>query len=416
MDRADMSEAVAPSPLISVSDALVRILAAAQGRAIVEEDISIWDGDGRVLSAALHALHNQPAMTMSAMDGFALRAGETVPGGMPLRVIGESAAGHPFKGQLGPGEAIRIFTGAALPDGADAVLIQENASLDNGLLSANGAVLPGQFVRRMGDDFRRGDLGLPAGERLDPRKLAFAAAMNHATVRVSRRPRVGLLTTGDELVRPGPLAGPMQTIASNAIGIASELRRAGADIIDLGIAADTRKSILNAVNQALALPVDLLVTIGGASVGKHDLVRPVLAERGADLEFYRVAMRPGKPLNFGSLEGVLVLGLPGNPVSAMVCARLFGTSLLRALQGDRQAGSDESELARLGKDLPANDLRQDYLRASLAQNDRGELVATPFDSQDSALSGVLARAQALLIRPPYASAAKAGTVCSIIRI
>ena len=411
-----MSEPAAPSPLLPVSAALARLLTAARFRPIGTEEIVVGEADGRVLAAELVARRDQPPFAMSSMDGFALRAAETQSDSPPLRIIGESAAGHPFAGAIAPGEAIRIFTGAAMPEGADAVLIQENAHVEAEHVQALVPATAGQFIRQKGRDFRLGDTGLAAGETLDPRKIAFAAAMNHPVIRVTQRPRIALLTTGDELVMPGADAALDRTIASNVIGIAAQARAAGALVAELGIAADTRESVRHAIGQALEGGFDLLVTIGGASVGKHDLVRPVLAEMGARLDFYRIAMRPGKPLNFGSLDEMLVLGLPGNPVSAMVCATLFLVPLIRALQADSHAGEDRTEPAILGKSILANDMRQDYLRARLVRDEAGQLVAEPFADQDSALASVFARADALLLREPHAPAAEKGAPCRILRL
>jgi molybdopterin molybdotransferase len=277
-------------------------------------------------------------------------------------------------------------------------------------------VKPGQFIRRAGRDFTAGETGLSAGTRLTPSHIALAAAMNHAGLPVYRRPRIALLATGDELALPGPDVPPDATIASNLIGLSALVEAKGGVVIDLGIARDTTESLNAAVDRAIAEGADLLVTIGGASVGDYDLVRPVLAARGAMLDFYRIAMRPGKPLNFGSLGPILYLGLPGNPVSALVCGTLFLAPLVVALQADALAGADETEPAILGRDLPANDRREDYLRATLSREANGSLVATPLGDQDSSLLSVLAKAEALVIRPPGAAPAKAGETCRILRL
>jgi molybdopterin molybdotransferase len=410
-----MSALASPPPLLPVSDALARILAAASSRLPAIETVAIAEAAGRVLARDLVAKRTQPPFAMSAMDGYALIAADTDVGQV-LRVIGESAAGHPFVGSIAPGEAIRIFTGAAVPPGADAVLIQENAECEGVSLRARSPVQPGQFVRAAGRDFVKGATGIVAGTRLDPAALALAAAMNHAELPVFRVPRLALVATGDELAYPGDHAPEGATIASNMIGISALARRAGAEVLDLGIAQDNEASLHAAFDRALTAGADLLLTVGGASVGKHDLVRPVLATRGARLDFYRIAMRPGKPLNFGELGPMLYLGLPGNPVSAMICATLFLLPLLAVLQGDGEAGADRSEPARLGAPLPANDIREDYLRASLARNSEGSWIATVLPDQDSSLLSVLHRADALLIRPALAEAAAAGAPCRILRI
>lgn len=404
-----------PSPLLPVSEALARILDAASARPRAIETIPVGEAAGRVLAADLIAKRTQPPFAMSAMDGYALRAEDTA-SGQSLRVIGESAAGHPFAGTTRPGEAIRIFTGAAVPDGANAVLIQENAIAEGDTIRPTSPVRAGAFVRVAGRDFVAGAIGISAGSRLTSAALALAAAMNHWEVSVFRAPRIALLATGDELTLPGEDAPAGATIASNIIGIAAMARAAGAEVLDLGIARDNEASLNAAFDRASDENVDLLVTIGGASVGKHDLVRPVLSARGAALDFYRIAMRPGKPLNFGQFGRMLYLGLPGNPVSAMVCSRLFLTPLLATLQGDAAAAADRSEPALLGAALAANDMREDYLRASLSYDEAGRLVATSLGDQDSSLLSVLHRADALLVRPAHAPAEAAGSPCRILRI
>lgn len=403
------------SPLLPVAEAQARLLARGEARAKAVDIVPLSRAAGRVLAADLAATRTQPPFALSSMDGYALRAAECRPG-EALRVLGESAAGHPFAGALQPGTAIRIFTGARVPEGADAILIQEEARAEAGFVTPAITLQPGTFIRAAGRDFSAGQVGLTTGTRLAPAHIALAAAMNHAEIAVFRAPRIALLATGDELAPPGPEAPAEATIASNVPGLAAQIEAAGGVVINLGIARDRPESLHAGLDRALAEKADLLVTIGGASVGDHDLVRPVLAARGAELDFYRIAMRPGKPLNFGALDGMLYLGLPGNPVSALVCGLLFLAPLIRAMQGDAAAGLDRSEPARLGRDLPANDLRADYLRAELTRDPQGNPVATPFPDQDSSLLTVLARAGALLIRPPHAPAAKAGDPCRILRL
>ncbi|WP_246155597.1 gephyrin-like molybdotransferase Glp [Rhabdaerophilum calidifontis] len=411
--------AAAPAGLLPVAEALARILAGARPGAV--EQVPVEMADGRVLAADLAARRTQPPADLSAMDGFALRAADTDPPGRALRVIGESAAGHAFAGTLGPGEAVRIYTGAILPAGADAVLMQEQAKTvtdDTGSESVRSTIplASGAFIRRRGRDFSAGTVHLRAGTRLDPGRIALAGAMDHAEIPVFRRPRIAILATGDELVRPGA-GGPEGTIvASNGFAIAAMARRAGAEILDLGIVPDRRAAITAGFDRAGAWPADALVTIGGASVGRHDLVRHVAAECGARLDFFRIAMRPGKPLNFGTLGPMLLLGLPGNPVSALVCAHLFLMPLIAALQGDAAAGAPAEEPAILGAPLPANDLRADYLRARLARDAAGRLVATPAADQDSSLLTVYAEAEALILRAPGAPAAAGGDPCRILRL
>ena len=404
------------APLLPVAEALSRILAAGHARPREIEAVPVAEANGRVLAADLVALRTQPPADVSAMDGFALSAADTHPSGKPLRILGESAAGHPFAGSIGPGEATRIYTGAVVPKGADAVLLQERACVEGDFLTSEIALASGTFVRRAGRDFRAGDIRLHAGQRLTPGAIALAGAMNHAEIPVFRRPRLAILATGDELVAAGSRAAQSGIVATNAYAIAAMARAAGAEILDLGIAADNEASLNAAFDRAADWPADCLVTIGGASVGKHDLVRPVAAARGARLDFYKIAMRPGKPLNFGALGSMLLAGLPGNPVSALVCARLFLLPLIAALQGDPAAGEDISEPAILAGGLPANDERQDHLRAKLVRDTSGRMTAMPFSDQDSSLLSVYAAADALILRAPHAPAAKAGEPCRIMRL
>jgi molybdopterin molybdotransferase len=403
-------------PLLPVAEALARILAAAETFPKEIETVPVAEGNGRVLARDLLARRTQPPADVSAMDGYAVCAADTDPPGKPLRLIGESAAGHPFFGAVRPGEATRIFTGALMPPGADAVLIQERAVTEGETLRSEITLAPGTYVRRAGRDFAAGMVGLKAGTRLTPGRIALAGAMNHAALPVFRRPRLALLATGDELVLPGAPDAADAIVATNAFAIAAMARAGGAEVRDLGISRDSAASLDAAFDAAEGWPADVLVTIGGASVGKHDLVRPVAAARGAALDFYKIAMRPGKPLNFGRLGPMLLVGLPGNPVSALVCARLFLLPLIAALQGDAKAGTDMSEPAVLGCALPANDERRDYLRAVLSRDADGRLVATPLEDQDSARLMVYAAADALVIRPPFAAPASAGAACLILRL
>jgi molybdopterin molybdotransferase len=310
---------------------------------------------------------------------------------------------------------VRIFTGAPLPEGADTVVIQENTTSEGDAVTVLEAEAPGRNIRRAGLDFTEGDMLLARGLRLGPCELALAAAMNHGTVPVTRRPRVALLATGDELVKPGEAPGPDQIVTSNTYAVGAYAQAAGAEVIDLGIAGDTFAAIEAGIRAARDAGADVLVTLGGASVGDHDLVQTALANEGMELGFWKIAMRPGKPLMQGRIGDMRILGLPGNPVSAIVCGVLFLVPLIRALAGDSQAGEDPSEAAVLGCELPANDSREDYLRATL-QPGAGAPVATPFGRQDSSMLRVLARSHCLVVRPPQAPAAKAGDPCRIIRL
>jgi molybdopterin molybdotransferase len=404
----------ASEPLLSVDEALTRVLDAARP-VLPAEDVPVADALDRTLAAPLAALRTQPPFAASAMDGYAVRAADAAAGAR-LRVVGEAPAGRAFGGSVAPGEAVRIFTGAPLPEGADAILIQENARASDGAVTVMEAPSPGRFIRPAGLDFATGDALLAEGLRLTPRSVALAAAMGHPMVSVRRRPTVAVLATGDELVRPGEAARPDQIVASNTYAIAGMVRRAGGTPVDLGIAGDSFQALEEAIEAAMAAKADVLVTLGGASVGDHDLVQSALTRRGMTLGFWRIAMRPGKPLIFGRMQGMAILGLPGNPVSSIVCGRLFLAPLIRALQGDPKAGADVTETATLGADVAANDSRQDYLRATLERGPGGELRATPFGRQDSSMLRVLAQADCLLVRKPHAPPGKAGDPCRIVRL
>lgn len=402
--------------LLPVEEALALLLAAGDAHPRRQERVPVQQASGRVLAADLTALRTQPPADMSAMDGFALRAVDAAVPGSVLRIIGESAAGHPFAGMIGPGEAIRIYTGAILPGGADCVVMQENAGIEGDCVTLAVSAEAGRHIRRAGCDFSEGQTLLYQGTRLTPGHIALAGAMNHAEIPVFARPRIGVLATGDELVLPGAPRTPHQIVATNAFAAMAMMRPMEVEIVDLGIAADSPEALNAAIDRALAEAVDCFVTIGGASVGKHDLVRPVAAARGAELGFYKIAMRPGKPLNFGRLGSMLLLGLPGNPVSALVCTRLFLLPLIAAMQGDGQAGQDRSEAAILGAEFPANDERQDYQRVMLDRDARGIWVARPAGGQDSSFLSVLARAEGLLIRPPHAPAGQPGDPARVLRL
>jgi molybdopterin molybdotransferase len=398
--------------LIPVDEAIARIVAGVAP--LPAERIRLADALGRILAVPLAATRTQPPFPASAMDGFAIRAADVANPPATLKLIGMSAAGHGFRGSVGPGEAVRIFTGAPVPEGADAVLIQENADADGLSVLAREPVEAGKNVRPAGLDFREGDILLRGGERLGVRETALAAAMNHGNVPVRRRPRVAIIATGDELVEPGATPGPDEIVASNGLAIAAFVRLTGGEPVDLGIVVDDRDAIRAVIRRAIALPADIIVTLGGASVGEHDLVREALTAEGMALDFWKIAMRPGKPLMFGTLDGVRVLGLPGNPVSSIVCGILFLGPLLAAMLG--VAYGDPTELAVLGADVPANDRRQDYLRAGLEERPGMPPLATARRRQDSSMLSVLAQAGCLIVRPPNAAPAKAGDVCRIIRL
>jgi len=401
------------SPMISVEEALKRVLASAE-TPLEEEKVALEKAYGRVLAHDIKALRTQPPFPNSAMDGYALRAADTASPPVTLAVVGESAAGRAFAGALRSGEAVRIFTGAPMPDGADAIVIQEDVSREGEGIRLSAAAPAGDNLRPAGMDFREGEALIAAGRRLTPRDVALAAAANHTALPVRRRARVAILATGDELVPPGGALGPAQIIASNNFAVAGVVEACGGVAVDLGIAVDELGALKTALAQARETRADVLVTLGGASVGDHDLVQQALVASGMELGFWRIAMRPGKPLMHGRLGAMRVLGLPGNPTSSMVCAILFLRPLLSALHGEPDAGADPSEPARLAIDLGANGIRQDYMRASLARGAEGVLVATPAADQDSSLVKTMARADGLIIRPPHAPPAKAGDPCRVI--
>jgi len=398
--------------LIPVAEALDHVLAGVTP--LPTEYASLTEAHGRVLAADLKALRTQPPADVSAMDGYAVRGEDVASVPAQLKVIGEVAAGRPFAGTVAAGQAARIFTGGVLPPGADTVVIQEVTERERDTVTVNSATRLGRNVRREGLDFKAGETLLAAGHRLASRSLALAAAMNHATVPVHRRPKVALLATGDELVAPGSSLGPGQIVYSNGFAIGALIRQEGADLADLGIVADHLGATVDAIGRARRWGADVLVTTGGASVGDYDLVQEALRSLGLKLAFWKVALRPGKPLMHGQIADMRVLGVPGNPVSAYVCALLFLVPLIRRLQG-RSDLAMARESAVLGIDLGENDERSDYLRATLATRD-GQLVATPFPIQDSSMTAPLAKADCLVIREPFAPAAPAGSPCTIVKL
>ena len=397
--------------LLGVDEALERILASV-GAPLESENIPLAEALGRTLAADVVARRTQPPVDVSAMDGYAVRAAELAPG-MRVKLVGESAAGRGYDATLGAGETVRIFTGAPVPSGADAILLQEDASVEDGWVSAKAP--PGPHIRAKGLDFSQEEIVLAAGTRLGAPELALTASTNTATVLVARRPRVAIIASGDELASPGSELGPAQIVSTNNLTAAALVLQAGGAPIDLGIFRDELADLQRALGLARQAKADVIVTLGGASVGDRDLLRPALEKEGMTLDFWRIAMRPGKPLIFGRLGPALVLGLPGNPVAAFVCGLLFLKPLLRALQGDPEADADRTEIVQLGSDLPANKGRRDYLRARLTWNSDGLIVASPLPLQDSSLLTELARSQALIVREIAEGPAKAGDFCRILR-
>jgi molybdopterin molybdotransferase len=345
------------------------------------------------------------------MDGFAVRFGDLERVPAVLEVVGEAPAGRSFEGRLEEGQAVRIFTGGPVPDGADSIVIQENTRLDGTRVTVLERPEQGRFIRPAGLDFRRGDVGLKAGKRLSPRDIGLAAAMNVPVLPVRRRPRIAILSTGDELVPVGGATGPNRIVGSNGPALAAFVAAQGAVPIDLGIAPDTAAALQDAARQAET--ADLLVTTGGVSVGGRDLVLGALEGIGLAVDFWQVAMRPGKPLLFGHLGRVPVLGFPGNPVSTLVCAVIYLRPAIEAMLGAAPE-TRPAPTALLGTDLGPNDHRQEYLRAQLSYDSQGNAVATPFARQDAAMLSYLAGADCLVVRPPHAPAAKAGARVSII--
>jgi len=381
------------------------------------ETVALKAAHGRVLADDLISLRTQPPFPASAMDGYAVNHTGMIEAKHELEMIGEAAAGHPFEGSMERHQCVRIFTGSPVPDGADTIVIQENATQEGNRITVETPPDSGKFVRPAGLDFREGDVLLPKDTVIDPQRLALAASMNHARVPVYRHPVVAVLSTGDELVLPGEEAGPGQIIASNTFGVAAIAESAGANVFDLGIARDTIEHLTACFNNALEKGTDLIVTTGGASVGDHDLVKPVMESLGFEFIFTKVAMRPGKPVLFAERKTdgktVRLLGLPGNPVSSLVCSHIFLKPLIRLL-GGYPADTIKPIKARLTTFLPANDERQDHLRAIAERTEAGELTVNAFDRQDSSMLATLSNANCLLIRPVNAPAASEGETVDII--
>ena len=389
--------------MLTVAEARARIVSAFA--AVNAESVPLADAAARALAANVVAKRTQPPLDMSAMDGYAVRAADVGVERVTLKVVEEIAAGGVPQHKLQSGEAARIATGAPLPDGADTIVIQENTTRDGEHLTVRQRPQPGRHIRKAGLDFRNGDTVLAAPRRLSGADITLAAAAGASELGVRRRPRVAIISTGDEIVRPGEKSGPSQIVGSSVYGLIALLRECGAESIDLGIARDDANAL--AATARRAANVDLIVTLGGASVGDRDLIRSGLAPEGLELDFWKIAMRPGKPLMFGKLKATPLLGLPGNPVSALVCAHLFLKSAVDAMLG-LPAAAPAFTTVRLGRDLAANDDREDYLRATLSRAPDGTLTATPFEKQDSSMLSALSAAGALVMRPPHAPAAKAG--------
>jgi molybdopterin molybdotransferase len=398
------------TPLISAELALARVI---EGAATLgSEKVPLAEAAGRVLAADIKSLRTQPPFDVSAMDGYAARACDLA-ANTPLKLAGESAAGHPLQHELKAGEAARIFTGAVVPKGADVVIEQESAKREGDLVT-----LPvyerGKNIRSAGVDFKEGDVILKKGERLTARGIGLAAAMDHATLECAKHPRVAIFSTGDELVAPGTGGPPERIVASNIYSVAALCAKEGAVVVDARILKDKLELIAAAIDGAKE-SADVIVTLGGASVGKHDLIRPALDKLGAVIDFHKIALRPGKPTLSGSVGKTRVLGLPGNPVAAYVCSVVFLLPLLRKLQGMNDP-IPKPQPAILGADVWENDHRADYIRSTSSWDDQGRRVVMPFlkNSQDSSFTGVLAKADCILIRAANAPSAKAGELVQVI--
>jgi molybdopterin molybdotransferase len=402
---------MAAAPALTVEEATARICGDAQP--LEPETVPITAVHGRVLAEPLRASLTAPPFDASAMDGYAVRAADFAQLPVTLQVVGMAQAGRGFDGAIGPGQAVRIFTGAPVPDGADSVIIQEDTAASGTSVTVTAWDGPRGNVRTRGFDFERGAALLEAGRRFGARELTLAAAAGHGTLSVRRKPVVAILATGDELVTPGTTPGRDQIVCSNTYGLAAMVAAAGGEPRLLGIAKDTIESHNAHFDQAGG--ADILVTVGGASVGEHDLVQRVLFARGLDLSFWKLAMRPGKPLMYGRLGSTRVLGLPGNPVSALICGRLFLIPLIKRLLGDTSPAF-EMETATLGAAIEANGPRQHYMRARLARDANEGLLATPVRSQDSSLLSPLAEAGCLIIRAIDAPKAEPGDTTWILRL
>ena len=395
--------------MISVEEALSRLLAPLEK--LPPEQVSIVDGLGRVLAEDVAARRTQPPFAVSAMDGYAVRAEDVAAVPVELRIVAEVPAGAGFGGHVGPRETARIFTGAPLPAGTDTIVIQEDTQRDGDRVQVLEGAPRGRYVRREGLDFAEGDILQKAGRRLTARDIGLVAAMNRPWLFVHRQPRIGILSTGDEIVMPGDPIGPHQIVSSNSLALSAFVTACGGIPVSVGNAPDDPEALRQIA--AATRGVDLLVTTGGASVGEHDLVRDVLGSDGLELDFWQIAMRPGKPLMVGSYRGTPMVGLPGNPVSTLVCALLFLRPALERLSG-ASTPAEAAPTARLGAALPKNDRRQDYLRSRLARAADGVLEVFPFEVQDSSMMRLLSEADCLVVRPPNAPAIAAGATVPIV--
>ena len=396
--------------MISVDEALTRVLAAATP--LKAETVPLVAARGRALAAPLLAAHAQPPFDASAMDGYAVRSAD-LEEETTLRLVGTAQAGQRFAGMVGPGQCVRIFTGAPLPIGADAVIMQEQATADGNQVVFDKAPRPGQSIRRKGNDFTEGTELLPAGMSLTPAMLNLAASANYAELEVAKRPRLAVLATGDELVPPGSTLGPDQIVASNSYGLIPLLSSYAEKVVDLGIVRDDKKALEQSILGAFDYGVDVLLTSGGASVGERDYVQDVLRDLGVRLDFWKILMRPGKPLMFGTRGKTLVFGLPGNPISAFVTATVLVRPALRLMTGHTDPFFPFMGVP-LAADLPPGGERRHFMRGKLNRNEIGFLEVTPIAETDSNHSSSLARADALIIQPEDSPGIPAGEIVEII--
>ncbi len=395
--------------MISVDEARAKILK--DIRPVGTEVIALSHASGRVMANDAISRRTQPPSDMSAMDGFAVKAADIVTTPVDLKIIGEVPAGGGLNIEVKAGEAVRIFTGAPLPRGTDTIVIQEDTEFTEETVTIKEGSAKGTYVRPAGLDFREGDVGLSAPKILAPRDIGLLASMNIPWVTVRRKPRIALLSTGDELVRPGEPLGTNQIISSNSLLVASIIEAAGGEALDLGIAKDNAESLREKVQDAKS--ADMLITLGGASVGDHDLIQPVLGKEGLSVDFWRIAMRPGKPLIFGSFAGIPMLGMPGNPVSSMICSYLFLIPALDVLRG-LPPRHPPRQKAVLGHDLKQNDRREDYMRAQIIGEENGLPLVQLFSKQDSSMLSPLSSADCLIVRAPFAEALVKGAEVEMI--
>ena len=398
--------------LLPVAEAQKRIIDAMPILPI--EQISVADGFGRTLAEPIVSRRDQPPTDVSAMDGYAVRAEDVATIPVELEIVGYAPAGHSFRGKIGPHEAVRIFTGAPIPAGANTIVLQENTEKFGERVRVTSGDAPlGKFVRSAGLDFSQGDPLLPAGRTLTARDIGLAAAMNVPWLKVRRKPRISILSTGDEIVMPGDPVEQDQIVSSNALSLAAIVKAIGGDPIDLGIAPD-RENELTAL-AAGAIGSDILLTTGGASVGDHDLVKDALEDIGLKIDFWKIAMRPGKPLIFGNISGTFLIGLPGNPVSSTVCAIMFLAPAIRRMLGIEPV-LPERLRAKIAHDLPENDEREDYMRGMLLRDKDGDLKVSAHKIQDSSMYATMARSDVLIVRPPYAPPCTRGVAVEFIQL